>query len=100
MIALQLSVHVRYEDVSPAEKKGYKGATVDIGYQAVPRVGDFFSVHPAVEPLQVIKVTHWGPGFDCGSCAEIHFYAPLSVIETLLASTKKEVEEEWEPEDL
>lgn len=61
---LQLSVHVRPEDAAAAEAKRYKGATVDIDYHTVPRTGDFFTVHPALEPLEVTKVIHWGPGFE------------------------------------
>jgi hypothetical protein len=96
---LELSVHVRPEDAAAAEAKGYKGARTDINYPAIPRVGEFFTVHMAVEPLEVTKVMHWGPGFG-EQWTEIHFYASVNAVEKILASTKDEVDERWESEEL
>jgi len=97
LYTLQLSVHARPEDAEAAEAKRYKGATVDIDYPVVPRTGEFFTVHPALEPLEVTRVTHWGPGFADSMWTEIHFSAPLEDIEILL-TPREDIEEEWTPE--
>jgi hypothetical protein len=96
---LQLTVDVCPEDAEAAKAKGYKGAIVDIDYHTVPRTGDFFNVDNAVDFLEVTRVTHWGPGFD-EPWTEIHFSAPLKVIDTLLALKNENVEEKWEPAEI